>query len=74
MPFREGQLVRYTMDNLGCVRSDYLVNAGDTGIYASPAPQRDTVDEGWHITIVTPPGGFETLVCPVHESMFEAVD
>lgn len=76
MAFRQGQRIRYTAEHLACVQSDHIVNAGDTGIYQGPAAVMDGY-EGWHITVVTlqaEDNSTEVLVCPVHETMFEAID
>jgi hypothetical protein len=78
MDLKSGMRIRYTVDGLGCVRSDHTVNAGDIGIYQGPAPQLagSEGDSGWHITVVTlsVEGGTEVLACPVAEDMFEPAD
>jgi hypothetical protein len=77
MEFSKGQRIRYTLDNLGCVKSDHIVMAGDIGTYHGPALEMAGEGEGsWHITtvMVSVEDGMAVYVCPVHESMFEPAE
>lgn len=63
--FPTGTHVRFTMDNLGLVGRDAVVNAGDEGVVIGPAP-----DDKW---IYVEPCHYPQSLCPVLPQMIEVV-
>jgi hypothetical protein len=75
--YAQGQRVRFTADNLGCLEEpgvgrflDHHVMADDEGVYQEPHPSPLLGD--WHHCTVEHEG--KTLYVPVHESHFEVVE
>jgi hypothetical protein len=64
-PLLAGTRIRYTINNLGLVGNPGEVNDGDEGVVIGPGTEPE-----W---IYTEPDKYPQTICPVHESMIEAV-